>query len=259
MEIYTIRIGAKYMISEKYYEVSYSISLERWNVPDTVELKIIEFMNKKISLDDAIGKVKNGMTIMVGGFLACGSPLRIMEALSKSGAKDLTLICNDTAFPDKSQGLLIVNGNVSRVVTSHVGTNPVTGERMNDGTLYVEFSPQGTLAERIRAKGAGLGGVLTPTGLGTIVADGKQIIEVDGKAYLLEKPLGADIAFIAASVADEEGNLVYRGTAQNFNPLMAAAADLVIVEAEEIVQAGSIPPEQVHTPGVFVHHIFCPE
>lgn len=216
-------------------------------------------MSKRITLQEAVERVKDGMTIMVGGFLACGAPGRIMEALAESGVKNLTLIGNDTAFPDKAQGLLIVNKNVSRVITSHVGTNPVTGERMNDGTLDVEFSPQGTLAERIRAKGAGLGGVLTPTGLGTIIAEGKRTVEVGGKTYLLEEQLGADIAFIAAAVADEEGNLVYKGTAQNFNPLMAAAADLVIVEAEEIVPAGTLSPEEVHTPGLFVNYIYCAE
>ena len=127
---------------------------------------------------------------------------------------------------------------------------------MNAGELEVEFSPQGTLAERVRAKGAGLGGVLTPTGLGTLVAEGKEIIKVDGKDYLLEKPLGADIALIGASIADECGNLVYKGTTQNFNPIMAMAADVVIVEAEKVVPCGEISPEQVHTPGIFVKYIY---
>lgn len=216
-------------------------------------------MSKKITLEEAVGMVKDGMTIMVGGFLACGGPLRIMEALSRSGVKNLTLIANDTAFTDKSLGLLVVNGMVSRLIVTHIGTNPVTGEKMNAGEIDVEFVPQGTLAERIRAKGAGLGGVLTQTGLGTIIENGKQTVEVEGKKYLLEKPLGADLAIIGASVADEEGNLVYNGTTQNFNPLMAMAADRVIVEAEKMVGAGDIKPENVHTPGIFVDHIFVAE
>lgn len=213
-------------------------------------------MKKRITLYEAVGMVKDGMSVMVGGFLACGGPLRIMEALSETGAKDLTLIANDTAFPERSQGLLVVKGKVSKVITSHVGTNPVTGEKMNSGEIAVEFVPQGTLAERIRAKGAGLGGVLTQTGLGTIIEEGKQVVEVDGKKYLLEKPLGADIAIIGASLADEDGNLVYHGTTQNFNPLMAMAADIVIVEARKIVERGAIEPERVHTPGIFVDYIY---
>jgi len=221
-----------------------------------IRIKNINGMNKKITLQEAVSKIKDGMTIMIGGFLACGGPLRIMEALSKTGVKNLTLIANDTAFPDKSLGLLVVNGMVSKVITSHVGTNPVTGEKMNSGEIEVEFVPQGTLAERIRAKGAGLGGVLTQTGLGTIIENGKQTVEVDGKKYLLEKPLGADLAIIGASVADQEGNLVYNGTTQNFNPIMAMAADMVIVEAEKVVKTGDIQPEHVHTPAIFVDYIY---
>lgn len=213
-------------------------------------------MNKRITLEDAVAKVKDGMTIMVGGFLACGGPLRIMEALSKTGVRNLTLIANDTAFPDKSLGLLVSNDMVSHLIVSHIGTNPVTGEKMNAGQLTIEFVPQGTLAERIRAKGAGLGGVLTSTGLGTIVADGKQVVRVDDTDFLLEKPLGADIAFLGASIADEEGNLVYHGTGRNFNPLMAMAADVVVVEAETLVKPGEIDPELVHTPAIFVNHIY---
>lgn len=213
-------------------------------------------MDKKITLQEAVSKVKDGMTVMIGGFLACGGPLRIMEALSKTGVKNLTIIANDTAFPDRSQGLLVAGGMVSKVITSHVGTNPITGEKMNSGEIEVEFVPQGTLAERIRAKGAGLGGVLTRTGMGTIIADGKQTVEVDGVEYLLEKPLGADLAIIGASIADEDGNLVYNGTTQNFNPLMAMAADVVIVETEKVVKAGEIKPEHVHTPAIFVDYIY---
>jgi acetate CoA/acetoacetate CoA-transferase alpha subunit len=213
-------------------------------------------MNKRISLNDAVSMVKDGMTVMVGGFLGCGGPLRIMEALAESGVKNLTVIANDTAFPDRSLGLLVVKGAVSKLIVSHVGTNPVTGEKMNSGEIDVEFSPQGTLIERIRAKGAGLGGVLTPTGLGTIIAEGKEVINIDGKDYLLERPLGADVAILGASVADESGNLVHHGTTQNFNPLIAMAAERVIVEADKVVPVGSIAPEAVHTPAIFVDHIY---
>lgn len=213
-------------------------------------------MSKRITLEEAVSKVKDGMTIMVGGFLGCGGPLRIMEALAQSGVKNLTLIANDTAYPDKSLGLLISAGMVSRLIVSHIGTNPVTGEKMNSGELEIEFVPQGTLAERIRAKGAGLGGVLTATGMGTIVADGKPTVTVDGAEYLIEKPLGADIAFLGASLADEDGNLIYHGTGANFNPLMATAAKVVVAEVEKVVPTGSLAPETVHTPAIFVDYIF---
>ncbi len=213
-------------------------------------------MKKEITLKDAVSMVKDGMTIMVGGFLAAGAPKQIIDALAESGVKNLTIICNDSAFPDKSVGKLIVNKQVKKLIASHIGTNPETSNQYNAGELEIEFSPQGTLAERIRAKGAGLGGVLTTTGLGTVIAKGKDIVKVDGKDYLLEKPLGADIALIGASIADEFGNLIYKGTTQNFNPTMASAADLVIVEAEKVVKEGEIAPEAIHTPGIFVNYIY---
>ncbi len=214
-------------------------------------------MKKKISLQDAVAKVKDGMTVMVGGFLGAGSPHTILDELAKSGVKDLTLICNDTAFADVAHGKLITNKQVKKVIVSHIGTNPNTSEQMNSGELEIEFAPQGTLAERVRAAGAGLGGVLTTTGMGTVVAEGKEIVTVDGKDYLLEKPLGADIALLGATVSDEDGNLVYVGTTQNFNPLMATAADVVIVEAEKVVKTGEIAPECVHTPAMFVDFIYA--
>lgn len=212
--------------------------------------------NKVISLQEAVNKVEDGMTIMVGGFLSNGSPNVIMDALVEKGVKDLTLICNDTSFPEIGQGKLVAAGLVKKVITSHVGTNPVTGDLMNAGKLEVEFSPQGTLAERIRAYGAGLGGILTPTGIGTIVEKGKQIIEVNGKKYLLETPLRADVAFIGASIADRAGNLYYKGNSRNFNPLMAMAADTVIAEVDEVVEIGVIKPEDVHTSAIFVDFIY---
>ena len=192
---------------------------------------------------------------MVGGFLANGTPNAIVDALAQSGVKNLTLICNDTAYPDKGVGQLIANKQVKKLIVSHIGTNPCTSEQMNSGELDIEFVPQGTLAERIRSGGAGLGGFLTTTGMGTIVAEGKPVVCVDGKEYLLEKPLRADIALVGASVGDKSGNLIYKGTSQNFNPLMASAADLVIAEISELVEVGELAPEAVRTPAIFVDYI----
>ena len=212
-------------------------------------------MSKFISIEEAVSKVKDGMTIMVGGFLANGTPNKIVDALAKSGVKNLTLICNDTAYPDKGVGQLIANKQVKKLFVSHIGTNPHTSEQMNSGELEIEFCPQGSLAERVRAGGCGLGGILTQTGMGTIVAEGKQIVNVDGKDYLLEKPLRADIALVGASLGDKAGNLVYRGTSQNFNPLIASAADLVIAEVNELVEVGEIAAENVKTPSIMVDFI----
>ena len=212
-------------------------------------------MNKFISIEKAVAQVKEGMTVMVGGFLANGTPNAIVDALAQSGEKNLTLICNDTAYPDKGVGQLIANKQVKKLIVSHIGTNPCTSEQMNSGELDIEFVPQGTLAERIRSGGAGLGGFLTTTGMGTIVAEGKPVVCVDGKEYLLEKPLRADIALVGASVGDKSGNLIYKGTSQNFNPLMASAADLVIAEISELVEVGELAPEAVRTPAIFVDYI----
>ncbi len=212
-------------------------------------------MNKLISIDDAVNMIHDGMTIMVGGFLGCKNPFGIVDAIVEKGVKDITLIANDTAFPDIGIGKLIVNKQVKKLIASHIGTNKETGNQMNAGELEVELVPQGTLAERIRAAGAGLGGILTPTGLGTVVAEGKAIIEVDGKEYLLEKPLKADVALIVGAKVDKKGNIRYRKATRNFNPLMAAAAELVIVEADEIVEVGGIDPDDVMTPGLFVDYV----
>ncbi len=212
-------------------------------------------MNKIISIEQAAAKVRDGMTLMIGGFLANGTPEKLIDALVASGVRGLTVICNDTSFPDRGIGKLIVGRQIKKLYVSHIGTNPETGAQMNAGELEVEFCPQGTLAERVRAGGSGLGGILTPTGLGTMVAEGKRVIEVDGKEYLLETPLRADVALIGASVGDTAGNLVYRGTSQNFNPLMATAADMVIAQVEELVDEGAIAPENVRTPGIFVDFI----
>ncbi|MDD2965163.1 MAG: CoA transferase subunit A [Bacteroidales bacterium] len=212
-------------------------------------------MNKIITIQQAVDKIEDGMTLMIGGFMVCGSPTAIIQALVEKGVKNLTVICNDTGFPDRGIGLLIANHQVKKIVVSHIGTNPLTIDQMNKGELEVEFSPQGTLAERVRAGGAGLGGILTPTGLGTQVQEGKQIITSQGRQYLLETPLRADVALIKGSVADESGNLVYKGTTQNFNPLMATAADLVIAEVDHLVETGRLVPESINTPNIFVDYL----
>lgn len=212
-------------------------------------------MTKVIERVEALKHVKDGMTVMVGGFLAVGTPELLVDALVATGRQALTVIANDTAFPDKGVGKLVVKQQLNTAIVSHIGTNPETGRQMNAGELMVELVPQGTLAERIRAGGAGLGGVLTPTGVGTTVAEGKEIVTVDDKEYLLEKPLRADVALLKAHMADRSGNLVFRRAGRNFNPLMAMAADVVIVEAEKIVEVGAIDPDDVMTPGIFVDWI----
>ncbi len=212
-------------------------------------------MNKFITAEDAVSRVKSGMTLMIGGFLGVGSPLKIIDLLVQSEVKDLTIICNDAAFVDKGLGKLIVNKQVKKVISSYIGSNPSCIDQMNAKEIEVEFVPQGTLAEKVRSGGAGIGGFLTQTGLGTVVENGKQIINLDGKDYILEKALRADMALIGATIADKKGNLIYKGTSQNFNPLMASAADIVIVEAEEIVETGTLPMENIKTPHVFVDYI----
>ena len=210
---------------------------------------------KLVSMEEAISHIKDGMTIHVGGFLACGTPESIVTALVEKGVKDLTIVCNDTAFVDKGVGRLVVNNQVKKVIASHIGTNPETGKKMQAGEIEVELVPQGTLAERIRAAGYGLGGILTPTGVGTIVQQGKQVINVDGKDYLLEKPIKADVALILGTTVDKMGNVICAKTTKNFNPLMATAADLVIVEAAEIVPFGSLDPDNLDISRIFVNYI----
>ncbi|SHE80542.1 butyryl-CoA:acetoacetate CoA-transferase alpha subunit [Tissierella praeacuta DSM 18095] len=212
-------------------------------------------MNKIVSIDEAVDHIKDGMTIMIGGFLGCGSPHRLIDALVKKGVKDLTLICNDSGFPEIGSGKLVVNKQIKKLIASHVGTNKETGNQMNSGEMEVVLVPQGTLAEQVRAGGAGLGGFLTPTGVGTIVEEGKEKIVIDGKTYLLELPLRADVALIAGETVDKFGNIVYYGATRNFNTLMATAADIVIVEAENIVEVGEIDPNDVVTSGIFVDYI----
>lgn len=214
-----------------------------------------------ISAAAAAAMVKDGMTIQVGGFLGCGSPDAVIAALAAGGAKGLTLVCSDTAILDPKSGRvtgvapLVANRQCSRVIASHIGTNSETQRQMNSGEIEVVLVPQGTLAERVRAAGAGLGGVLTTTGLGTEVAEGKEKVAVGDRVFLLELPLPGDVALIKARRADKAGNLQYSKTARNFNPLMASACALVIAEVEEIVEIGEIDPEQVHTPSIFVDYL----
>ena len=195
------------------------------------------------------------MTVFIGGFLGVGTPEKIIDALIAKGVKDLTVIANDTGFPDKGIGRLVVNNQVKKVIASHIGTNPETGRKMQSGEMEVELAPQGTLAERVRAGGNGLGGILTPTGIGTIVEEGKEVLTVDGKKYILEKPLRADVALLNGSVVDELGNVIYAKTTKNFNPMMATAADTVIVFAEKLVKVGEIDPDHVMTSRIFVDYI----
>jgi acetate CoA/acetoacetate CoA-transferase alpha subunit len=211
--------------------------------------------NKIVTLDEVMDKITDGMTIMVGGFLSVGSPLNILDAIAEKGIKDLTLISNDTSIPGVGNSKLIAGKLVKKVITSHIGTNPETGKQMMEGTLEVQLVPQGSLAEMIRAAGAGLGGVLTPTGVGTEAAEGKQTIEIGNKKYLVELPLKADVAILRGTLVDTFGNVFYNKTTQNFNPVMATAANTVIVEAEQIVKEGEIDPNKVKTPGIFVDYI----
>ncbi|MGL6259899.1 CoA transferase subunit A [Vibrio sp. WXL210] len=216
-------------------------------------------MKKSATKEQITPLLHDGMTIMIGGFMATGAPEKLIDLVLESGIKDITLISTDTGSPGKGASRLIASQRVKKLYASHIGTNPETGRQMNQGTLEVELVPQGTLAERIRSAGAGLGGVLTPTGLGTIVAENKPVIEVDGQAFLLEKPLKADLALIRGSVVDQRGNVFYKKTSQNFNPLMATAAGTVIVEPEQLVALGEIEPEAVHTPSLYIDYIFVEE
>lgn len=212
-------------------------------------------MNKVISLEKLKDIFKDDMTIMIGGFLGCGTGEKLIDALIQSDAKNLTIIGNDTSFIDRGIGRLIVNNQVKKVIASHIGTNAQTGQLMNEGKLEVELSPQGTLIERVRAGGFGLGGILTPTGVGTLVEENKQKVSVNNKEYLLEEPLRADVALVKGSIVDGFGNTVYKGTTKNFNPMIAMASDIVIVEAEEFVNTGEINKEMIMTPGVVVDYI----
>jgi len=214
-----------------------------------------------ISAAEAAKMVGEGAVVHVGGFLACGSPLGILAALADLGTRNLTLVCNDTAVLDERNGRitgvapLVKNRQFRKMIVSHIGTNPESQRQMNAGETEVVLVPQGTLAERVRAAGCGLGGVLTATGLGTEVQEGKQVVQVRGRTFLVEEALPGDVALIKAKKADKAGNLVYSKTARNFNPLMAMACALVIAEVEEIVEIGQIDPDQVHTPSILVDYL----
>jgi acetate CoA/acetoacetate CoA-transferase alpha subunit len=212
-------------------------------------------MRTAVSAEEAARLIPDGASVMIGGFLGVGSPERIIDALVARGVRSLTVIGNDTARPGLGIGKLIDAGCVARAIVSHIGTNPVAQKKMLAGDMEVDLVPQGTLAERIRAAGAGLGGVLTPTGVGTEAAQGRQVLELEHGTFLLEPPLRADFALIHAREADHFFNLTYRLTAANFNPLMAMAAGCVIAEADEIVPIGVIPPDAVRTSGVLVDYL----
>lgn len=211
-----------------------------------------------LSPAEAVEKIRTGDTVMFGGFMGCGTPDTLIRALIQRGTRPLTMICNDTAIHNFRTGKitgvahLVLTRQVERIITSHIGLNQETQRQMNAGETIVDLIPQGTLAEQVRSAGAGLGGVLTPTGVGTEVEEGKQVIELDGRPYLLERPIRGDVALLKAKKADRAGNLVYHGTGRNFNPLMATAAKVVIAEVEEVVETGDIDPDAVHTPGIFV-------
>jgi acetate CoA/acetoacetate CoA-transferase alpha subunit len=214
-----------------------------------------------ISAADAAAKIKEGDILMVGGFMDCGSPHTIIQALKEKGTKNLTLICNDTAVHNLKTGMVTGVGHLiqakqfKKIIASPLGLNQEAQRQMNAGETEIQLVPQGTLAEQVWAGGAGLGGFLTSAGLGTEVANGKQVVLVAHKPFLLELPLNADVAIIKAKKADKAGNLVFNGTARNFNPLMATAAALVIAEAEEIVEIGEIDPNDVHTLSIFVNFL----
>jgi 3-oxoacid CoA-transferase subunit A len=214
-------------------------------------------MDKRVaSADGAIEKLTDGATILMGGFGLCGIPENLIAAVRRKGTKNLTIVSNNAGVDDFGIGLLLQNRQVKKMISSYVGENKLFEQMALSGELEMELNPQGTLAERIRAGGAGIPAFYTPTGYGTMVAEGKETREFDGRKYVLERALRGDFAFIKAWKGDRWGNLIYRKTARNFNPMMAAAADFVIAEVEEIVELGQLEADHVHTPGIFVNAIF---
>jgi acetate CoA/acetoacetate CoA-transferase alpha subunit len=210
---------------------------------------------KTVGLQEAVAMIPEGATVMIGGFMGVGTPERLIDELVRQGKRNLTVIANDNAAPGRGIGKLVDAGLIARTVTSHIGLNPETQRQMIAGKIVVDLVPQGTLVERIRAGGCGLGGVLTPTGLGTIVEEGKQRVELNGKTYLIETAIRADFALINAFLADYLGNLSYALTARNFNPVMAMAAETTIVTADNIVPVGVISPDHVVTPAPLVDYL----
>ena len=216
-------------------------------------------MSRKIRPDAKAaleGILFDGMTIMAGGFGLCGIPENLIFALRESGVQNLTVISNNAGIDDFGLGLLLQTRQIKKMISSYVGENETFERQYLNKELELEFNPQGTLAERIRAGGSGIPGFYTKTGVGTLVAEGKELKEFDGETYVLERGLRADLSIVKAWKGDEEGNLVYRKTARNFNPMMATAADYVIAEVEELVELGSLDPDNVHTPGLYVNAIF---
>ena len=212
---------------------------------------------KTVSLERAVEQIPDGASVMVGGFMGVGTPERVMDELVRQGRRNLTVIGNDTARPGRGIGKLVSAGVAGKAIVSHIGLNPETQKKMISGEMDVELVPQGTLIERIRAGGFGLGGTLTPTGVGTLVEEGKRKVDVDGATYLLEPALKADFALVEAFLADYYGNLVYALTARNFNPVIAMAARTVIVDATHIVPVGMISPDHVVTPAVLVDYLIA--
>jgi 3-oxoacid CoA-transferase subunit A len=210
------------------------------------------FSDARAALD---GLVKDGMTIMAGGFGLCGIPDSLIEAIRDSGARDLTFISNNAGVDGAGLGLLLETRQIRKMISSYVGENKLFAQQYLSGELELEFNPQGTLAERIRAGGAGIPAFFTKTGVGTIIADGKEVREFDGERYVMERGLFADISVVHAWKGDREGNLVYRKTARNFNPMMATAARMTVAEVEHLVEPGEIEPDGIHTPGIFVKRL----
>ncbi|MDO9628254.1 MAG: 3-oxoacid CoA-transferase subunit A [Acholeplasmataceae bacterium] len=210
-------------------------------------------MNKWIDKNEFQKKLFDGQSIMVGGFLTCGTPELLIDYIVEANVKNLTIICNDAGYPDKGVGKLIANNQVKKLIATHIGTNPFVGKLMGEKKLDVELVPQGTFIEQIRAKGGGLGGILTPTGIHTPVEIGKKKITIEGKEFIIAEPISADLALINAYYSDYLGNLTYSGSARNFNPIMATAADVVVALIHEKVE--SINPEHVITPHVFIDFI----
>ncbi|MGE5177728.1 MAG: CoA transferase subunit A [Bacteroidota bacterium] len=200
--------------------------------------------------------IKDGATIVLGGFGLCGIPENLIVALHDSGVKSLTCVSNNAGVDDWGLGLLLQTRQIRKMISSYVGENATFEKQFLSGELEVELCPQGTLAERIRAGGAGIGGFFTPTGVGTVVAEGKETRTIDGREYVLEKPIRADFAFVKAHTGDRMGNLVYRMSARNFNPMAATAGRVTLAEVEHLVEPGAVDPDHVVTPGIFVNHIF---
>lgn len=204
---------------------------------------------------EAIKDIPDGATLMVGGFGLCGIPENLIRALVEKGVKNLTAVSNNAGVDDFGLGLLLATRQIRKMVSSYVGENSIFERQYLDGELEVEFNPQGTLAERMRAGGAGIGGFFTPTAFGTQIAEGKETREIDGRMYVLEKPLKGDFALVKAWKGDRHGNLAYRKSARNFNPLCAMSGKVTIAEVEQIVELGELDPDQIHTPGIFVQRI----